>query len=132
MNKRRITLNRWHIKHFLFCSTSQRTKQLAHKICYGILSQPALHLAEILHTTVFLKWNAITQSWSQRSLQQSFLVFCLFLSSYRNVMVKDNSNFTDASKSISLSQQPFAAVHHHSSCATEAQHETQIYLCISF
>lgn len=77
-NKRRITLNRWHTKHFLFCSTSQRRKQLTHKICHDILSQSALHLAVTFHNAVFLKWDAIKQSWSQRSPHQSLLSFCLF------------------------------------------------------
>lgn len=98
MNNHRIMLNRWHTKHFLFRSNSQRRKKLTNKICYDILSQPALHLGEIIHTTVFLKWDALTQSWSQRSLHQSFSGFSLFLSSYRNVVIKVNSNFSRCCK----------------------------------
>lgn len=81
-NKRRITLNRWHTKRFLFCSTSQRRKQLTYKICHDILSQSALRLAVSFHNTVFLKWNTIKQSRSQRFPHQSFLGLSLF--SYSN------------------------------------------------
>lgn len=76
-NKHKITLNRWHAKHFVFCSTSQRRKQLTHKICHDILSQSALHLAVTFHNTIFLKWDTVKQSWSQTSPHQSLLVLCL-------------------------------------------------------